>query len=293
MEDGDVTVIEIDEEEAVLRKTAYKTLYERSITLINKPEVDNEALAESEKIQKACTELTKKAEVAHELVVDMKIMMVNSNYLKKHIETSSTNVYTFKASEYADHIVAHMKDRRYLTKSQDYDWSRLAPVAADVFAYKCPMFSPMLGLFDLQDAVAAAPAARRTRKSQEKAKEAKVLSKVANVVTDEDGLDATLKKIRQTLGSVYRQNNNRSIRFMKFVIDPQSFSRSIENIFHVSFLVRDGVVRVDKDDDGEIVISPVPTNLRIDSSDMESRRQFIFNLSMPMWEKDGVQVFGI
>ncbi|KAJ8880524.1 hypothetical protein PR048_016994 [Dryococelus australis] len=57
-----------------------------------------------------------------------------------------------------------MEERKYLMRSGDYDWSKLGPIAADVFTYKCPMFSSMLGMFELEDAVGVASAARKARK---------------------------------------------------------------------------------------------------------------------------------
>jgi hypothetical protein len=58
----------------------------------------------------------------------------------------------------------------------------------------------------------------------------------------EDGVEETVHYIMNVLTAAYRQNNNKPICCFKLVINPDSFGATIENIFHVSFLVKDGYV---------------------------------------------------
>jgi hypothetical protein len=51
------------------------------------------------------------------------------------------------------------------------------------------------------------------------------------------------------------QENIENVRFLELVINPQSYSQSVENIFHLGFLVNRGAVSLWLDDDGEAWIS--------------------------------------
>jgi hypothetical protein len=44
------------------------------------------------------------------------------------------------------------------------------------------------------------------------------------------------------------------INLFKFVVNPHSFAQSVENIFYLSFLIRDAKVALETNDDGEPVI---------------------------------------
>ncbi|NXY51284.1 NSE4A protein, partial [Ceuthmochares aereus] len=67
--------------------------------------------------------------------------------------------------------------------------------------------------------------------------------------------EATEKEVERILGLLLTHfKNDRKyaeapISFFDLVIDPNSFARSMENIFHVSFIIRDGLARLKLDDD--------------------------------------------
>jgi hypothetical protein len=44
------------------------------------------------------------------------------------------------------------------------------------------------------------------------------------------------------------------INLFKFVINPDNYAQSVENIFYLSFLIRDGKVALETLDTGEVVI---------------------------------------
>lgn len=67
-----------------------------------------------------------------------------------------------------------------------------------------------------------------------------------DVITEE----MTEEERRKALRDQFDMSENASIAYFKFVINPFSFGQTVENMFYVSFLVRDGKVEVDIDPDG-------------------------------------------
>lgn len=64
-------------------------------------------------------------------------------------------------------------------------------------------------------------------------------------ITEEDQNTKVAKHveyIHDCLRKEYKRRNKKPISFYEFVIDPTSFSNSVENIFYVSFLIKDGFV---------------------------------------------------
>lgn len=50
--------------------------------------------------------------------------------------------------------------------------------------------------------------------------------------------------IYKILKKEYKCNSKQPLNYYEFVIDPQSFSKTIENIFHFSFLIKDCLAEI-------------------------------------------------
>jgi len=110
-------------------------------------------------------------------------------------------------------------------------------------------------------------------------------------------------RINRCLEEAYQNNNNQPISFFMFTIHPTLFSRSVENIFHVSFLIKEGKAELFLDDNQLPVLRPLDkpntqndSKMNIDHSSstdqIHSLTQVVLSLDMEQWE-DLVQVFHI
>ncbi|KAJ2905998.1 hypothetical protein MKZ38_003481 [Zalerion maritima] len=84
----------------------------------------------------------------------------------------------------------------------------------------------------------------------------------------------------------------------RFAINPKSFGQTVENLFYISFLIRDKKVEVDFTEDGFATIFPISERDGDNSDDEEegpaqkARRQAVFTIDMDIW-RDAIDAFGI
>ncbi|NWT12176.1 NSE4A protein, partial [Vireo altiloquus] len=78
---------------------------------------------------------------------------------------------------------------------------------------------------------------------------------------------------------------NTPISFFDFVIDPNSFAHTVENMFHVSFLIRDGLARIKLDEDELPIIEPTkPSGRGEEDGRAGARNQVVISLDQREWK---------
>ncbi|EGG10633.1 uncharacterized protein MELLADRAFT_93672 [Melampsora larici-populina 98AG31] len=116
---------------------------------------------------------------------------------------------------------------------------------------------------------------------------------------------ADLNKVREEtirLTNSIRQNLHRQpesgVNFFKFFINPNSFSQSVENLFFISFLIKEGAAAIEnEDEDGNPREFPIILASEIMSKqDMAEgaykKAQVIMELTIQDWE-DAIELFDI
>jgi len=64
--------------------------------------------------------------------------------------------------------------------------------------------------------------------------------------TGDNELQMTLLKVKSCLKKAVLENDGEPVSFHVFAIDPFSLTYTIENLFHLASLVKDGVVKIER-----------------------------------------------
>lgn len=137
--------------------------------------------------------------------------------------------------------------KNYLTANNEsdederLDWSKLYSVSRRVL--KCAPDLCYMASCDIVEKPDKKPRERRVGHN-EQVGETKHPDKLANVSKEENSLDDTVRFIFWALNKEYKNNRNQGVNYFKFAMDPASFGQSVENCFHLSFLMRDTRVKM-------------------------------------------------
>lgn len=106
------------------------------------------------------------------------------------------------------------------------------------------------------------------------------------------------ERVYEILKKLFNKLKGTPLCLYSFVVNPNSFSRTIENIFYISFLVKDGYAKIYLDDDNLPVIEPIQKEFsKADNQKSQQRKsveniQSMISLTKPEW-REIIEVFEI
>ncbi|KDR02398.1 non-structural maintenance of chromosomes element 4 homolog A isoform X1 [Zootermopsis nevadensis] len=214
-------------------------------------------------------------------LIDAKVVNASSTVLKRSAQALDTNLLSFTREEYYKNTLSYLQEESSVVRQGKLNFQKLASEAAECFS-RTPSASYILGAFQVGEVACAKKKERKQRAKQEIERKSQPENVTCN--KEEDDIEDSVHYIMNVLTAAYRQNKNKPICFFKLVINPDSFGATVENIFHVSFLVRDGYVNLSWDENRFPVIAPVPRNA-IETKYEQQKRQMILGIDMKKWEE--------
>ncbi|XP_077206099.1 non-structural maintenance of chromosomes element 4 homolog A [Paroedura picta] len=232
---------------------------------------------------------------AREAALDSQFLVLASTLGKEKASQLQSDMTVFDPSAFAEDLLSFMGLNRLDGDECDSDseqlasgflpsnaWYTLGEEAKKYFR-RAPTFHFMLGAFTADPPVQR-PRIERQKKAgpDERRAMPKQLKKM-----EESAQEATEKEVERILGylqTFFKQEPDVPISFLEFVTDPDSFARTVENMFHVSFLIRDGLARITLDHDKLPIIEPLYPGEGENNPDNQARKQAVIPMSYQEWQ---------
>ena len=169
--------------------------------------------------------------------------------------------------------------------SSDIDWTALGK---DVFQYftRTPTVTFMNG--PLQK-VEVKKIERKPRQRDEEDKNAKTV-RPGEIEKQENKRDYTSAQVREVHNYLKEKLKNsesdQPVSLVDIVVDPNSFTKTAENMFHYAFLVKEGLAGIDASEDSPAVLEAKMTKPPApNAADTLQKKQAVLKLNLDMWKK--------
>ncbi|KAL9711975.1 hypothetical protein Ac2012v2_005049 [Leucoagaricus gongylophorus] len=177
-------------------------------------------------------------------------------------------------------------ESEYNVEALKLDWDRIGrlAMAKSRRAPALTFIALRLGPLSIEQKIRATN--KRARQSKEDFKE----EKPSNL--DKDDIETSANETtKNVLVLQHILDHHGKTNFFRFVVNPNDFAQSVENIFYLSFLIRDGKVAWEVED-SEPVIYRCDTPTDEDFARGVTKQQLIIEFDEELWE-DAIKTFNI
>nr|XP_036867036.1 non-structural maintenance of chromosomes element 4 homolog A isoform X1 [Manis javanica] len=233
---------------------------------------------------------------AREAVLDAHFLVLASDLGKEKAKQLRSDLNSFDMLRYVETLLTHMGvnplEAEELIRDEDssdfefivYDSWKISGKTAENTFNKTHTFHFLLGSIQGEFPV---PKPRTDRPRKNPKAEVKQAMPDQLQKMEASHQEATEKEVERILGllqTYFREDPDTPMSFFDFVVDPHSFPRTVENIFHVSFIIRDGFARIRLDQDRLPIIEPINDESEGIDQNTQIRNQGIIALSYRDWE---------
>lgn len=206
------------------------------------------------KINQICSvieETFRETQTTSDYLLDMNALHSTTQAAKNLAKNVNSKIRSFNVMDFAHKLLeTYQNDRGIL------DLPRLHKYA-DVIIRRTS-FNPIL-LNTFVPTVTEIEQKKRsvTRRERDAVAEKKTSEKVTSIEKTDPTINEIVTQIMKCLDRNYKRSGEKPISFFHFTIDPQSYTRTIENIFHTSFLIRDNRAKIAIGTDEMPTIQPI------------------------------------
>ncbi|EIN11513.1 hypothetical protein PUNSTDRAFT_62925 [Punctularia strigosozonata HHB-11173 SS5] len=285
-----------DPEEKRQVRRNYRALNQDYEGGINPKDVTTEQLMS--KVQQADT-LFEKGKAPQEATLDSMLLVRMSNMGAHKARAMKSSAGAFDVDDFVAKLVSFMGGKRQLLRAADgeddaeietddvpLEWEKIGRRAL-AKSRRVPVIDFMLGPLSLEQKKRAHT--QRIKLEKNKADERKPQEIREEDIQRSD--NETSKNVAQ-LENLLNEIGD-PVNLFRFFINPNDFGQSVENLFHLSFLIRDGKCALETDEStGEPMIFACEPPTADDYNDGLKKNQIVFEFDMPTWER-AIEAFNI
>ncbi|KAF8161208.1 Nse4 C-terminal-domain-containing protein [Crassisporium funariophilum] len=257
----------------------------------------NDILAEDllSQVQQA-DQLFSRVKGPQEATLDSHLLLVASNMGAQKARAMKSGSGAFDVDDFVSKLVSFMagpnaledalpddSDAEDTNDGSPLDWDRIGRKAM-AKSRRVPVMGFMLGPLSIEQKKRAAVKRAKLEKNKEDMRKPQEL-KEEDITRSQNETTKNVAILEAMLGECG------PINIFKFVVNPNDFAQSVENIFYLSFLIRDGKAALDLQN-GEPIIYGCEEPSDADYVGGLKKRQIVLEFDMATWKR-AIEVFDI
>ncbi|CAE6461321.1 unnamed protein product [Rhizoctonia solani] len=233
-----------------------------------------------------------------EAILDSHLMLNFATLTTQKAKSLKHDVGGFDDQDFVAQLVTFLGGRRADVQPEQDDeedldgpqWLAWGKLTSKVMARSraAPAMDFMLGPLSVEQKKRQAT----QRAKLDKNKKEEVKPEEASMLAAED-LKRSENETSENIKLVYRRLEEcQRINFFKFVINPTSFGQSVENMFYVSFMIRDAKIAFEVTDGEPFIYACEPPDQNDYAEGGIQKRQLVMELDVATWKR-AIEVFNI
>ncbi|KIJ49348.1 hypothetical protein M422DRAFT_224972 [Sphaerobolus stellatus SS14] len=241
-----------------------------------------------------------------EAVLDSKNLMNLSDMAAQKAKLMKSDAGTFDVDDFISKLVTYMGGRRGGIQDRDrsesldqddeeeldladgsgmLDWGKIGRLSLGK-SHRVPVIDFMLGPLSTEQKQRKKITRAKFDKGKEPERAPQELNE-ADIMRNENETTRNVTKIRDLLEGTGK------INFFRFVVNPMDFGQSVENVFYLSFLIREAKCALEFDEEtAEPMIFACEEPTEEDFKDGIQKQQIVLEFDMDTW-RSAIEVFDI
>jgi len=216
-----------------------------------------------------------------ECLMDAQVVRNLSRICRQQVHQMSANINQFRCEEYAEKLRGSLNMHSSLDSKK---WLQLGQQAKSMFR-RSPSLNFMYGALSAVEPQAGEERLRERRGRQKtELRETEALT-LQQTETEENITDRIVQRVFKRLVEIFRENEKKPVNYFEFVLHPTNFGKSVENMFHVSFLIKENKAGISICPDTKMpLIYPISAKQKAATEEVETV-QVVMNWNVSKWKK--------